>query len=258
VTSDGSGFRPARTAQLVAGSLRDRILSGEIADGSHLPKEEDLREELGVSKGAMREALLILETEGLVTVKRGKVGGSVVHLPTRENVAYTMGLVLNAEQVSVGEVAEALRLFEPQCAALCALREDRHEALVPELRRINEEMVAHLDDPMSAVRISRRFHETLVQGCGNGVLTLLTGSLERLWSAHEQAWAARASSDRSFPPRNEREQAGHEHDEVVERIADGDAGVAEVLRSHLVTAQTYPDPEEQRTIDISSLRPNGR
>jgi GntR family transcriptional repressor for pyruvate dehydrogenase complex len=258
VSTDGLGFRPARTAQLVAGSLRERILTGEIADGQHLPKEDELREELGVSKGAMREALLILETEGLITVKRGKVGGSVVHLPTRENVAYSMGLVLNAEHVSVGELAEALVLLEPQCAALCAQREDRHEALVPELRRINAEMVANLDEPLAAVRLSREFHETLVQGCGNGVLTLLTGSLERLWSAHEQAWAARASTDRSFPPQPEREQAGHEHDEVVERIADGDAGVADVLRAHLLTAQTYPDPEEDLMIDLASLRPNGR
>lgn len=258
MSTDGLGFRPARTAQLVASSLRDRILSGEIADGQHLPKEDELREELGVSKGAMREALLILETEGLVTVKRGKVGGSVVHLPTRENVAYTMGLVLNAEHVTVGELAEALLVLEPQCAVLCAQRADRHDDLVPRLRQTNDEMMASLDDPVAAVRLSRTFHETLVQGCGNRVLTLLTGSLERLWSGHEQAWAERASSDGCFPPRQQREQAGDEHAEVVDRIDAGDPSVAELVRAHLLTAQTYPDPDEQRTIDLSALRPGIR
>ena len=65
--------RPARMAELVADSLRRQIFDG-IHDAG-LPKEEELRERFGVAKSSMREALMILGTEGLITVRRGNVGG---------------------------------------------------------------------------------------------------------------------------------------------------------------------------------------
>ena len=69
---------------MVAGTLRRRILDGELEDGSWLPKQEDLIDEFGVSKPSMREAMRILETEGLLTVQRGNVGGAVVHTPRQQ------------------------------------------------------------------------------------------------------------------------------------------------------------------------------
>src|SRR3954454_21494458 len=74
-------LRQVRLADIVAATLRSRILSGELPDGSLVPKQEDLGEEYLVSPAAIREALRILETEGLVSVMRGSIGGSVVHTP---------------------------------------------------------------------------------------------------------------------------------------------------------------------------------
>ncbi|HRE03853.1 MAG TPA: GntR family transcriptional regulator, partial [Ilumatobacteraceae bacterium] len=66
-------LRQPRLAEMVADVLRQRILSGELGDGSIIGKQEELIEEFNVSKPSIREALRILETEGLISVQRGKL-----------------------------------------------------------------------------------------------------------------------------------------------------------------------------------------
>src|ERR1700719_666636 len=92
----GAQLRQPRIADLIASCLRSRIVNGEIADGKLLPKQDELLEEFEVSRPSLREALRILETEGLITVRRGNMGGAVVHRPKPEAAAFMMGLVLQA------------------------------------------------------------------------------------------------------------------------------------------------------------------
>ena len=61
-----------------------------------------------MSRPSFREALRILESEGLVSVRRGNVGGAQVHAPTPENAARTLGLVLQARNVALDDLAAAL------------------------------------------------------------------------------------------------------------------------------------------------------
>lgn len=102
-----------RLAEQVADELRRRILSGQLTDDHVLPKEDELLVEFAISKPSLREAMRILEAEGLLTVRRGKRGGAVIHRPTPANVAYTMGLVLGSQQVSLADVGTALLQVEP-------------------------------------------------------------------------------------------------------------------------------------------------
>ena len=67
--------------QQIADELRGLIVSGELADGASLGREPDLVERFGVSRPSLREALRILETEGLIRVVRGLHGGVVVQSP---------------------------------------------------------------------------------------------------------------------------------------------------------------------------------
>src|ERR1700744_4076149 len=75
-------FRQPRIAELVASQLRDDILSGRLKEGDVLPSQESLFAEFGVSPPALREAIHILETDGLISVRRGNVGEPLVHPPT--------------------------------------------------------------------------------------------------------------------------------------------------------------------------------
>src|SRR3954465_5378754 len=113
-------LRQPRLAEMVAAALRKRIVSGIIEDGGMLPKQEDLLAEFRISPPPMREALRILETEGLITVRRGNTGGAIVHRPQPGKAGYMMGLVLQSRAVPLADVVDALKKLEPVCAAACA------------------------------------------------------------------------------------------------------------------------------------------
>ncbi|MCU1601952.1 MAG: pdhR 1 [Frankiales bacterium] len=230
-------------AEVLADVLRDRILSGDLDDGALLPKQDDLLAEFGTSKASAREAFRILETEGLVTVLRGNVGGAVVHRPKPETAAYMLGLVLQSKRVELSDVGAALQYVEPLCAALCAGREDRATQVVPQLEAAHQALVDAINDgdEAQAVPASRAFHEELVKRSGNETMILLAGALESLWSAHEGAWSVAASEAGRFPEPLLRKRALQEHEQLIDAIAAGDIDRAtRTARRHLTTAQQYP------------------
>ena len=234
------GFQ--RLAETVADHMRAQILDGTLTDGSLLPKEDELRGLFPVSKPTFREAMRILESEGLVTVRRGNVGGAVVHRPTARHVAYTLGMVLASTGVTIDQVAAALREIEPACAAMCAQRRDRKREVVPELRRLHQRYLDSIDHLVEVVGWSRTFHESLVSLCGNAPLIVTAGALESMWSAHEKGWASRIAEDDPVHM-SERLAAAAVHEKIIELIAKGDAeGVRHVAAEHLSHAQRNPTP----------------
>jgi GntR family transcriptional regulator, transcriptional repressor for pyruvate dehydrogenase complex len=250
VTEPTIQFR--RLAEQVADELRRRILRGELADGSILPKEDELLVEFPVSKPSLREAMRILEAEGLLRVRRGKLGGAVVRRPNAANVAYTVGLVLGSQEVGLSDVGNALLQVEPACAALCAQRADRADAVVAPLRRLHAESVDTVGDLLLVTSASRRFHEALVSLCGNKTMIILAGALEMLWSAHETSWSSHVT-DGSIVPVDERLAVLEDHRRLIDAIDDGNARlVYDLAAAHLVAAQHYPG--SSGVVDASTLR----
>ncbi|MEO8752259.1 MAG: GntR family transcriptional regulator, partial [Casimicrobiaceae bacterium] len=76
-----------RSSEVLASQLRVHILDGSIADGMSLPAERDLVVQTGLSRGSVREALRILHTEGLITTRPGRLGGSVARRPGDDALA---------------------------------------------------------------------------------------------------------------------------------------------------------------------------
>ena len=177
-------LRQPRLAELVAATLREEILAGVHPDGTCLPRQEDLIARFRVSPPSLREALRILETEGLLTVQRGKIGGAVVHTPRPGKVAYMLGLVLQHRAVDLRDIADTLSRLDPECARRCAERAGRAGAVVPALRANLEESRRALSDAARYAALARSFHELLVASCGSETMTVLVGTLESLWSAH--------------------------------------------------------------------------
>ena len=93
-------IRPPPFADLVAVRLRYDILSGRLKEVDVLPSQEALFSEFGVSPPALREAVHILEADGLISVRRGNVGGAVVHLPSSERTAQMISMVLQTRGAS--------------------------------------------------------------------------------------------------------------------------------------------------------------
>jgi DNA-binding FadR family transcriptional regulator len=96
-----------KVSQLIAADFRQRIARGELQEGEALPIEDDLVEQIGVSKVIVREALRILETEGLVEVRRGFGGGPRVRHPSIAQAASAMGVYLQIGDVLVMDVYDA-------------------------------------------------------------------------------------------------------------------------------------------------------
>ena len=144
-----------RTAEIVADELRRQIIDGELTDGDLLPRQEVLVEQFNVSLVSLREALRILETEGLVSVRRGNRGGAVVHAPAKGGAAYMLGLLLQSDYVPLADLGTALQELDPMCAALAAKRPDRGEMLVPKLKELNESMAESIEDGARFTEIGR-------------------------------------------------------------------------------------------------------
>ena len=249
-------LRQPRLADMVASVLRERIVDGELGDGDLLPKQDELLEEFRISRPSLREALRILESEGLLTVRRGNVGGSVIEAPNAESSAYMFGLVLQSRRGNVADLADAIQHIEPITASLCAAREDREQTVVPALRaNIAESEAAIADGPQFTV-LSRQFHDQMVAACGNQTLILMVGALESLWSEQERQWAQRADSKGQYPGERYRREALTAHKALVAGISAGQAErVAKLARRHLQESQHYALAEgSDRVVRATSLR----
>jgi GntR family transcriptional repressor for pyruvate dehydrogenase complex len=229
-----------RIAEIVADELRRQIIDGELADGDVLPRQEVLVEQFNVSLVSLREALRILETEGLVSVRRGNRGGAIVHAPAKTSAAYMLGLLLQSESVVVADLGSALLELEPVCAALAAQRADRADTVVAELKEINDTMRTHLEDGPQFTEIGRRFHDTVVHGCGNKTIIAVVGTLETLWTSHEQQWADESAAMGTYPSLTKRRAVLNTHIKMAEMIEAGDVERARrVAARHLSDTQSH-------------------
>jgi GntR family transcriptional repressor for pyruvate dehydrogenase complex len=243
-------LRLPRVAEMVADALRDAILSGEMTE---VPRLEDLIERFDVGPPAVREAMRILETEGLITVRRGNVGGADVHLPTADRVAYMVSLVLQSDAAALGDVGAALRQLEPLCAAMCAERSDRGKTVVPQLRAIVAEQAAALDDRVRTLEIVDRFHDTIVKECGNATMIVVVGALERIWARHASAVY---DNDGAAPaPPAVMKASLKEHARLVTAIEKGDPRTADLAARHLAATHAYmSSTDDARKVTATTMR----
>src|SRR5262245_42996392 len=79
--------RPPKTGEMIAERLRRQIARGELAIGERLPPEDELTAEFGIARTTLREALRILESQGLLEIRRGRTGGPVVTMPKIDSLA---------------------------------------------------------------------------------------------------------------------------------------------------------------------------
>lgn len=233
-------------AQLVANSIRRQIVTGSLADGESLPPEAALIETYGVSRPTLREALRILQSESLITIRRGSRGGARVNGPTIEPIARQAGYVLQHQQTTLADVYEARRILEPPAAAMLALRT---KATKRDLRAALEaEQAAASSDPAGYGRASAAFHEAVMRLAGNNTLALFAGILHGIIDHHS---AEVYRDERDVAGRRERSDAAHAR--LVELVDAGDAEGAEAhWREHLAEIGTRmgKTPLLQRPVDL--------
>ncbi len=225
--SSAKQVRVPKAAELVANQLRRRIILGELEEGDNLPPEASLIEEFGVSRPTMREAYRILETEDMVSVSRGSRGGAQIHLPRIDVVTRIAGLYLQSRKTSLIDVHNARLLIEPHSVRL--LTERRPSKAIKELREIVSHLPSLLDRPDDYLHDVSEFHLKLIEGSGNGTLTLVGHVMCRIWEAH-----LINTISKRFVPQQAKEGI-KKYDEILDHIEAGDADGAESLvREYIV------------------------
>jgi DNA-binding FadR family transcriptional regulator len=165
--------------QRIADELRRLIVSGELSEGEMLGREPERVARFGVSRPSLREALRILEAEGLISVVRGMLGGVVVHAPDTRMTARTAALVLQARNVSLADVHEARSLLEPTAVRVVASLRSRRAAAAA-LRKLIDEQARVIAEPEAFGQANARFHERLVALAGNQTLRIVAEMLNEI------------------------------------------------------------------------------
>jgi GntR family transcriptional repressor for pyruvate dehydrogenase complex len=109
-----------KASDVLADDLPERILLGEFPEGTALPAQRDLVMQTQMSRATVREALRILEVQGLIRIKTGQAGGAFVQKPDDESVAGSVALVIRGRRIRMAALLETREVIEPACAQLAA------------------------------------------------------------------------------------------------------------------------------------------
>src|ERR1700752_1007528 len=140
-----------KASDVLASQLRERILSGEHAEGAPLPAERELVKQKQMSRATVREALRILEVQNLVRVKAGRAGGAFVQRPTTKSMANSVSMLIRGRHIKIADLMETRQAVEPFCAELAARnRTDEDLARLDEANKALANPGAELADFLQA------------------------------------------------------------------------------------------------------------
>lgn len=150
--------------------------------GEKLPNENELSQELGISRTTLREAIRTLISNGVLVVKRGK--GTYV---AEQIDQYAQGIEVNdflKKKVTLRDLYETRMIFEPEAAALACKRATDEE--IKEILRLGEICQKELKkDPCGKKRIESEsaFHGAILKASHNEFLSqfmpMLTSTIQK-------------------------------------------------------------------------------
>jgi GntR family transcriptional regulator, transcriptional repressor for pyruvate dehydrogenase complex len=181
VMTRDAAYRPKKTAMLVAERLVTEIAEKELVPGTPLPPEREMLSTYGVARGSLREALRLLEIQGVITIKAGPGGGPVVNAPASSHLARTLAIHMQLNRTRFRDVLEARALLEPILAAHAA--EQITAARLAELKEMTARMRDSVDDAERFLADNERFHVLIAQAAGNHVFALVMASLNWIFDA---------------------------------------------------------------------------
>jgi GntR family transcriptional repressor for pyruvate dehydrogenase complex len=204
-----------KASDVLANEVRERILSGEYPEGTPLPPERELVVQTGMSRTTVREALRVLEVQGLIRIKAGRAGGAFVQKPGEESVASSLELLIRGRQIRLASVHETREAIEPSCARLAALNRTPGD-----LRRLEvaNEAIAASDDLDGFLRANVDWHIGVATASHNEILTGIMMALSRAIYT--------TTNNENFVNDEVRDIAVRAHRSVTRAIKDRDAEAA--------------------------------
>jgi DNA-binding FadR family transcriptional regulator len=212
-----------RAFHAIVDQVRADVFARRRRPGDRLPPEPALAEQFGVSRMGVREALRVLELQGLVEVRHGYGGGVFVAEPTGTALLGALEDSLRQGQVGADELYQARVVVEPAIARL-AITSDADvlaERLADNVARTEQALAGGA--AISA--LNREFHRILADHAGNRVLALMMQALQELLETLDQRRPNAPAVSRC---------ALQEHREILTAVRAHDTAQAErLMRDHL-------------------------
>lgn len=218
-----------RTHEQVVAEIENRLVTGKLKAGDRLPPERQFAEALGVSRGAVREALRILEAIGVVEAGTGSgpTSGSRIVKDSTAGMGMVLRIHLQLASFTQDDLIET-RLMLEQLACRKAAEVTDGEGL-SNLRLLVDEMHgAHTTAEFHD--LDTTFHVGIAQMSGNGLASALMAALRE---ALRQAMVA--GFETLGDPATTMKHLTHEHQLILDAIADGDGETAaELVAKHIL------------------------
>ena len=249
-TRRGNGFSMERisvpkASSVLAEHLREGILTGQLQAGTMLPTERALAEQAGLGRTSVREALRMLEVEGLVATRAGRNGGSVAQVPSRAALEKAIHLFIRGQRVRFTSMLEVRGAVEPTCARLAAQRRTAEELAA--LEDIHAGMDPASGDIPAFLERNLAWHMAVVSTSHNELMTGFVAAIRTAWLSSTDI-----EGFNSLPVRVAVLRA---HERVMEAIRAGDGEAAERrMRRHLHAYAGEVAREKPDMVDAAPVR----
>jgi DNA-binding FadR family transcriptional regulator len=210
-----------RISEVIVEQVRLLIRQGQLQAGDRLPSERELCERFGVSRVTVREALRVLEANGLVEIRVGARGGAFVTAPSSRLVGEGIADLISLATLTAGEVTEARQVFELGIVGLVCERATEED--IAALYEICDRSSAALEGDDYPLELSAEWHSRYAQSAHNRAVAMLVASLHGplLMSLEKAREAAPLHGRRGV----------EEHRSLVDAIAARDTERAKTLMS---------------------------
>jgi len=223
-------IKAQRVYMQIVDQIVDLIKKSEFPEGTQLPPERELAEQLGVSRPSLREALSALQILGLVKTKPGQ--GTFICARKPSSLLRFDTSWLYEEEESPFAILQARITVEPHIAALAARQ--RCDAALKRLEEILGSVEADLLDRNIFSEGDRKFHKGIAEATGNPVLLSMMSIVYELMG--QKLWLALIDSTLTTPGRLQ--ESAVEHRRVYEAIkAQNDKAAAARMREHLKSVE---------------------
>lgn len=216
--------RVSRASQDIVQQIKSNVFAGKLKPGDRLPSEKELAEQFGLSRITVRDALRILESQGLVSIKVGAGGGAFVTNPSETSASELVTDLLRLQRASTRELVEARLVIETSIVTYAAERATAAD-------------LAEMQKAIDAARASRAagvsrftphsvdFHIALALAAKNQVLLFTVNSFRTLFYE---------TLEKLMPDDEMAVRAIEDHQLVLDAIAAHDAERArKLMRDHL-------------------------
>ncbi len=223
------GRRKLKASEILARDLAVSIVDGDLRDGTRLPAEAEMLAQMEVGRATLREALRLLESWGLITIRTGPGGGPLVRRPELAEFSEQLGLLLQFQGFTLADVSDARMALEPLLAELAAER-ITDDGLVT-LRKSIDEMREFLEDHSTFWAQNQIFHSGIAQAANAPVLQMFVEATNFL--GHGTELGVEYSTEQM-------ESIALAHERILDALVARDPeAAAEEMRRHLLEGRKY-------------------